>query len=1095
LVLRIEHTQKIIAPEIPGYYYSREKLLNKISSYESKRLILITAPAGYGKTSFSVEYFHKLKKDLKLWISLSPYDNSIENFFLLLAIAFEKNFDDSKFGRNLKKVLSGSQNVSLDEKINNVISSFSSDLFLYLKKKKKQLYIFLDDFHNIDESDEVCSALNYFLEYLPSNINIVFVTRRDPKKINYPKFLAKNWLGRITKDDLSFTIQDIENFLKAYAYKTESIDKIQLEEFLKTTEGWVTAIQLFIMSDDKDLLKDRNHDFSRKEIFDYFTNEIYEEFTSEEKNLLLKLSFPESFSKNIIENVMKIKSGYSLLINLYEKNVFINREDETYRLHELLREYLNKIAIEKFTEKEINEIYNQLGKYYLKNKEWREVYIALNYLIKAKEYDSLKNWIRMNASDKLLLIHSSGLFTKIEHIQDVNFKDSLEYILLKVSTYIYKDKNIDKAITYLKNIIVVKLSSGDKKKYLIPVTKIKSGDVNYYIELLMLICNCNFYKEGIGKANIEISEHILKFKLKTEQEIQFIVSLIKSYITTGENKKSKKYIDRLKDIFREMSLKEKKINSEEEENSIVESAFSLLIFFDYGDYRSGNMVVEFILNNFDLKNFDLSNYSQMCFALFASYNFTEYENFYSLLEKRNNEKNRTIFSTYKNQFEFQTILRKFLNFEFTKVISELEVLKKNTFQKNYIYFIDSLILYCYNLLGDGEKVLNILESNIYNISSTRKLILGLEASLLTGDKKLYVKFLKEINSLKKINFTLFNQAVICFCESYAFAQNREAAKFKKAYLEFLRLCEEYEFDNYIHFRANAGKLKKVFSYAAENDITNKYIERIIPLSKLKKVSNSQSLNINVEFLNGNKIFINHLELTDDLWHRPKSKSIFLYIVYKSVMNHDITKDKLIDDILYNSKDIKYDAIADVEINKVRKTLQTFISDLFKENVKKEILVIKGKKYQLTSGKIEVEIETDFEKFKKLCSSNKYSDKYSAIDLYKTDFGESLYQNWAEDIRENLRFIYSETVHKLIAYYENLKDTTVVKKLLERLVESEFSDDENMIKLLSIYNDGKDFRKIKFMYNLYEKRLKKEFNIQPSDELKKFYQEVIPGSLN
>jgi len=370
LVLRIEHTQKIIAPEIPGYYYSREKLLNKISSYESKRLILITAPAGYGKTSFSVEYFHKLKKDLKLWISLSPYDNSIENFFLLLAIAFEKNFDDSKFGRNLKKVLSGSQNVSLDEKINNVISSFSSDLFLYLKKKKKQLYIFLDDFHNIDESDEVCSALNYFLEYLPSNINIVFVTRRDPKKINYPKFLAKNWLGRITKDDLSFTIQDIENFLKAYAYKTESIDKIQLEEFLKTTEGWVTAIQLFIMSDDKDLLKDRNHDFSRKEIFDYFTNEIYEEFTSEEKNLLLKLSFPESFSKNIIENVMKIKSGYSLLINLYEKNVFINREDETYRLHELLREYLNKIAIEKFTEKEINEIYNQLGKYYLKNKEW-----------------------------------------------------------------------------------------------------------------------------------------------------------------------------------------------------------------------------------------------------------------------------------------------------------------------------------------------------------------------------------------------------------------------------------------------------------------------------------------------------------------------------------------------------------------------------------------------------------------------------------------------------------------------------------------------------------------------------------------------------
>ncbi|MEZ4692343.1 MAG: hypothetical protein R3A12_20155, partial [Ignavibacteria bacterium] len=541
---------------------------------------------------------------------------------------------DSKFGKNLKKVISGSQNVSLDEKINNVISSFSSDLFQYLKKKNKRLYIFLDDFHNIDSSNEVCTALNYFLEYLPSNVNIVFVSRRDPKKINYPKFLAKNWLGRITKEDLSFTLQDIENFLKAYTKKTEQIDKVQLEEFLKTTEGWVTAIQLFLMSDDRDLLKERNHSFSRNEIFDYFTNEIYEEFTDNEKNLLLKLSFPESFSKHIIENVMKIKTGYSMLTKLYERNVFINREDEIYKFHELLREYLNKIAIEQFTEKEIRDIYNQLGIYYLKNKEWREVYIALNYLIKAENHETLRNWIRMNASDKLLLIHSSGLYTKIEEIQEKKFKESLEYILLKISTLIYKDKNIDTAITYLKNIIYSRLSSGKSKNYLIPVNKIKPGDVNYYIELLMLICNCNFYKEGIGKANIEISEHILKFKLKTEQEIQFIVSLIKSYITTGENRKSKKYIDRLKEIFNKIALKKKGDISEEEENSLVESAFSLLIFFDYGDYKTGNKVVEYILNNFDLKNFDLSNYSQMCFALFASYNFSQYENFIIFSKKK-----------------------------------------------------------------------------------------------------------------------------------------------------------------------------------------------------------------------------------------------------------------------------------------------------------------------------------------------------------------------------------------------------------------------------------------------------------------------------
>lgn len=140
-MLKIEFSQKIITPEIPEYYYSREKLLTKILSYSSKRLILITAPAGYGKTSFSVEFFHKLNDKLKLWISLSPYDNSIENFFLLLSIAFENNFKDSVFGSKLKNILSRLQNVSLNEKINNVISSFSSDLYSYLKNAQEQAII------------------------------------------------------------------------------------------------------------------------------------------------------------------------------------------------------------------------------------------------------------------------------------------------------------------------------------------------------------------------------------------------------------------------------------------------------------------------------------------------------------------------------------------------------------------------------------------------------------------------------------------------------------------------------------------------------------------------------------------------------------------------------------------------------------------------------------------------------------------------------------------------------------------------------------------------------------------------------------------
>ncbi len=167
-----------------------------------------------------------------------------------------------------------------------------TSLHLYLKKRKKQLFIFLDDFHNIDESDEVCTALNYFLEYLPSNVNLVFISRRDPKKINYPKFLAKNWMGRITTSDLIFNNSDIDNFIKLNKRKTDHLDKKLLEEFLKTTEGWVTAIQLLMMTKNFQIIKKEDIEQSQNDIFEYFTNEIYDSCSEGEKNLLLTLSYP-----------------------------------------------------------------------------------------------------------------------------------------------------------------------------------------------------------------------------------------------------------------------------------------------------------------------------------------------------------------------------------------------------------------------------------------------------------------------------------------------------------------------------------------------------------------------------------------------------------------------------------------------------------------------------------------------------------------------------------------------------------------------------------------------------------------------------------
>lgn len=1090
MIFKLEHSPKIVAPQVPTYYYSRERLLQKVLSQKDKRLMLITAPAGYGKTSISVEYFHMLNKELKLWISISRYDHSIENFFLLLAMAFEKYLKSSPVGKNLRRTLSRSQNIQPLDKINLIISSFASDLYSYLSKRGKQLSIFLDDFHNIDDSEEVCEALNYFLDYLPDNIRIVIITRKDPVLLNYPKFQAKGWLGRITKDDLVFDEADVRNLLKHYKKNTPKISKDILEDYIKGTEGWITAIQLLLMSENPEPIAREELMQSRNDVFEYFTNEIFAQCSEEEKNLLLVLSFTENFNGYIIEHVLEINKGLEILLSLYERNLFINREDSEFRFHELFQKYLRRIADERFSENEKMQIYDKLGKYYLTLGEWREEYIGINYLIQAKNYGELKKWIKFNASDKLLLIHSSGLYDKIENIGTEDFRNSLENILLRVNTLIYKDKEIESALDFLNGVLRKKCSLSMEEDILLPAKRIPSDELNYYIEILMLICNCNFLKEGISARNITISEHLLKFDLKIEQEIQFIVPLVKSYITSGENSKSKKHINRLKDIFSKIQTGEIDLRNETDENTFVESIYSMLIFFDYGDFKWGNNVMKFIMNNCDRKSFDISNYSQACFALFTSYNIRDFEKFYSMLGQKHKEKRKTMFSAYKNQYEFQTILRKFLHFEFEETIKELESMRKNTFLKNYIYFIDSLILYSYCLLNHPRAVLRHLESGKYKVTKTRELILRLEANLLIGDLQEFRNLMEHVDNIGRDNFTIFNQAVTYFYESYYYSLKDNPKEFKDRYVRFLKLCKDHELDNYLVFRANTNKLRTVFEYASAKGIVSDYAKGLHGINTTPVLKeDKRKITIDVRFLDHNKIFINGKELTDNLWLRPKSKTIFLYCIYKSSINDDITKERIIDDILYKAKDVNYDAIVDVEINKVRKTLQKFVSEILSDDIGKEFMILREKKYNICSKSIELDIISDTDEFMRLASGSNDEDKLRAVEMYKTDFVKDSYRNWAEDVRENLKFVYSDTIHKLITFYEDSGDSGKVIMLLEKLLELDFSDEEIMMKLLSLYNKEKDFRKFRFAYGLYERRLKKEFNVQPSSQLKDFFNEV------
>ncbi len=1092
-MLNLEFSQKILLPVVPDNYYSRSRLLEKLNAFGKKRVISITAPAGYGKTSLSVEFYNQLKNDFKIWISLSTFDNSIENFYLLLALALQHSFKDSPFGANLKKVISKTQNLSLEEKINIIISSFSNDLHLYLKKRKKSLFIFLDDFHNIDSSNEISISLNYFLDYIPECVHLVFISRREPKRVNLPKFLAKNWLGRLKKEDLAFTEADTLSFMKqSVRNKKLDVGKIEyLKKYLKSTEGWITAIQLLLLIENLDDLSAEDVKLTKNDIFNYFTSEVFNSFSEDDKKFYIATSIAEYLDTNMIEKILGFKNGSEKLEMLYVNNVFVSKEDEIYKYHELFKEYLNKLIPEYLSEKEINNIYQKLGKYYLKNDDWRSEYIALNYLISGKDYASLNNWIRLNATEKLMLIHSSGMFERIKSIENDKYKESLEYILLNVNTFIYKEKNLEKTLDYLMGILKKRYGVSDEKHLLIDKKKLNENELNYYVEILMLISNINFLKEGITNKNISIAEHILSFKLQIDQEIQFIVSLIKSYISTGNNSKSKKYIERLREIYLEFNEGFQNGTFSAEDNSFIENIFSFLVFFDYGDFKTGEQVIRFIYNNIDISKFDITNYSQICFALFTSYNKKDFEIFYKLLAKRNKEKNKTIFSSYKNQFEFQSILWNFLNMNFKETIILIENIKKNSsLMKNYIFFVDALYLYSMNISGQPAKTIYYINNRNMSLSGTRETILKLESNLLLNDIDSSKNILDELSHQKRSNFTLFNQAIIYFFKSYFYYLQNDAQHFSKAFTKFIELSKEFGYRNYIVFRARTDKFKEVYSYASENNLIDEFLTDIFKEEGIDmKFEKKTELRINIDYLNGNRIIINNKLVEDNLWERSKSKLLFIYLVENYYENKRVNKDVLINNLI-DSKSDNPIAIVDVEINKVRKVLKNFIKEIFPGTGEKEILGIKDKFYILFSNTFKVNIDLDIDRFRKLCSSININDNIAALQLYKNDYLNEYYLGWIEDKREALKYLYYNTMNRVMKHYEASDDLAKSIELLESSFLLDPTDEDIIMKLMKIYKDRGEINNIKKVYKHYERNIKREFKAKPNKKLSLRYKSLI-----
>ncbi|HCN37702.1 MAG TPA: hypothetical protein DIS94_08335, partial [Bacteroidetes bacterium] len=298
--------------------------------------------------------------------------------------------------------------------------------------------------------------------------------------------------------------------------------------------------------------------------------------------------------------------------------------------------------------------------------------------------------------------------------------------------------------------------------------------------------------------------------------------------------------------------------------------------------------------------------------------------------------------------------------------------------------------------------------------------------------------------------------------------------------------KELGYENYILFRSKLNKLSYTFSYAFKNNVGTEYLNSLFTNAKVTKpVTDVIELSVKINFLDNNEIYINNILVEDSLWERPKSKLIFLYLLLKTYNKKDISKELIINELFYNTNSNNLNAVIDVELNKVRKSLQTFFSRTISGFNAKDVLGVKDKKYTVLNEKYNINFYIDIYEFLKNCESNLIENNELAVSLFKNEFLPNVYLTWVEDMRENLKFNFQKLTANLLNHYQKNKRFDKYINLLEKLYLLDPSDENVTNELLSIHFKTNDFSKMKFIYELHRKALKKDYDISEERYVKYF----------
>ena len=367
---------KIIPPRRRTELLARKRLLDTLFDALDSKLVLVSAPAGYGKTSLLIDV--ALQSEYQCcWLSLDELDRDPQRFLAYLVASIAERFPG--VGHQTLAVMDSVN--SFEEDMERLAVSLVNETFASIHE---HFVLILDDFHILETSQPIYNFLNRFIQLVDENCHVIVSSRTLTTLADLPLMVAREQVTGLSFSDLAFHTEELQAlFLQNHNIH---ISDEEAQHLIDETEGWITGLQF---SGNSIARKDNTKPILNTGVglFDYLGQQVVDKQQPHILEFLLRTSLMEEFDAALCEAVLaplyaEKQDWQAFIQTILKNNLFaipVGADGRSLRYHHLFRDYLRQ-RMEKEKAEEIKPILERLSRAYEALSEWERAYAIIHTL-------------------------------------------------------------------------------------------------------------------------------------------------------------------------------------------------------------------------------------------------------------------------------------------------------------------------------------------------------------------------------------------------------------------------------------------------------------------------------------------------------------------------------------------------------------------------------------------------------------------------------------------------------------------------------------------------------------------------------------------